>query len=69
MFSHHVEYYSEFVNLAGLASGAKVRVGGMDAGEVMSIEVPDSPSSRFRVKWKIDSKLGGLVRNEFHRHY
>jgi len=64
LFARHVEYYSEFVNLAGLTSGAKVRVGGMDAGEVRAIEVPDSPPSRFRVKWRIDAKLGGLVRTD-----
>jgi phospholipid/cholesterol/gamma-HCH transport system substrate-binding protein len=61
-FGKHVEYYSDFVNLAGLATGAKVRVGGMDAGEVLNIGVPDSPSSRFHVKWRINAKLRGLVR-------
>src|SRR6266446_973210 len=63
-FARHSEYYSEFVNLAGLANGAKVRVGGMDAGQVIDIGVPNSPSSRFRVKWKIDAKLRGLVRTD-----
>jgi phospholipid/cholesterol/gamma-HCH transport system substrate-binding protein len=61
-FGEHMEYYSEFVNLAGLSNGAKVRVGGMDAGEVLAIGIPDTPSSRFRVKWRIGAKLGGLVR-------
>jgi phospholipid/cholesterol/gamma-HCH transport system substrate-binding protein len=61
-FAHHREYYSEFVNLAGLTKGAKVRVAGMDAGEVVAIGVPDSPSSRFRIKFRIDNKLAGLVR-------
>jgi phospholipid/cholesterol/gamma-HCH transport system substrate-binding protein len=61
-FAHHTEYYSEFVNLAGLANGAKVRVGGMDAGQVIGIAAPDSPPARFRVKWRIDAKLRGLVR-------
>src|SRR5216683_656976 len=63
-FARHTEYYSEFVNLAGLVNGAKVRVGGMDAGQVLAIAVPDSPSSRFRVKWRIDAKLRGLVRRD-----
>jgi phospholipid/cholesterol/gamma-HCH transport system substrate-binding protein len=63
-FGHHADYYSEFVNLAGLSNGAKVRVGGMDAGEVLSIDVPDSPSSRFRVRWRIGAKLCGLVRSD-----
>jgi phospholipid/cholesterol/gamma-HCH transport system substrate-binding protein len=64
MFSHHSEFYAEFVNLAGLSNGAKVRVAGMDAGQVKEIRVPDSPSSRFRVKLRIDSKLRGLVRSD-----
>lgn len=63
-FARQAEYYSEFVNLAGLAKGAKVRVAGMDAGQVLAIDVPDSPSNRFRVKWRIDSKLRGLVRGD-----
>jgi len=63
-FARHTEYYSEFVNLAGLETGAKVRVAGMDAGQVLAIGVPDSPSSRFRVKWRIDEKLRGLVRSD-----
>ncbi len=61
-FGGHVEYYAEFVNLSGLTNGAKVRVGGLDAGEVIGIGVPDSPPSRFRVKWRIAAKLRGLVR-------
>ncbi|HEY3138050.1 MAG TPA: MlaD family protein [Blastocatellia bacterium] len=64
IFARHVDYYSEFVNLAGLATGAKVRVAGMDAGQVLSIDVPDSPSSQFRVKWRINEKLRGLVRED-----
>ena len=63
-FARRTEYYSEFVNLAGLEKGAKVRVAGMDAGKVLAIGVPDSPSSRFRVKWRIDAKLCGLVRSD-----
>src|SRR4029077_1773643 len=63
-FGRHMEYYSEFVNLAGLSNGAKVRVGGLDAGEVLGIEVPDSPSSRFRVRWRIGEKMSGLVRTD-----
>ena len=63
-FGRHMEYYSEFVNLAGLSKGAKVRVGGMDAGEVLAIDVPGSPSSRFRVRWRIGEKLRGLVRTD-----
>src|SRR5512133_3226652 len=61
-FREHADYYSEFTNISGLANGSKVRVGGMDAGQVLDIAVPASPASRFRVKWRIDAKLRGLVR-------
>ena len=63
-FSHHVEYYADFVNLSGLSVGAKVQVAGMDAGQVVSISVPSSPASRFRVRLRIDDKLQGLVRQD-----
>src|ERR1051325_4565559 len=63
-FGQHVEYYSEFANLAGLSNGAKVRVGGMDAGEVLGITVPDSPPSRFRARWRINERVSGLVRTD-----
>src|SRR5215471_3341880 len=63
-FGNHIEYYSEFQNVAGLANGATVRVGGMNAGEVLHIEVPDSPPSRFRVRWRIDARLRGLIRGD-----
>lgn len=61
-FAKHMEYYVEFRDLDGLSQGAKVRVGGMDAGEVVAIDVPDSPAMRFRVKLRIDEKMRALVR-------
>ena len=41
LFARHTEYYTEFTNLSGLTTGAKVRVSGLDAGEVLTIDVPD----------------------------
>src|SRR5580698_1156958 len=61
-FSHHIEFYAEFKDLSGLAKGAKVQVAGMDAGQVVEIGIPDSPSAGFRVKMRIDDKFHGLVR-------
>ena len=61
-FGQHVEYYADFEGLAGLSKGAEVRVGGLAAGEVISIGVPDSPPSRFRVRWRVNGDLRGLVR-------
>jgi phospholipid/cholesterol/gamma-HCH transport system substrate-binding protein len=63
-FAKHVELYTEFKNLNGLAKGAKVRVGGFDAGEVADISVPASPSAGFRLKVQLDEKVRGLVRTD-----
>ncbi len=62
LFNRTVSVYAEFANIAGLQDGAKVRVGGMDAGEVDSIQVPANPSARFRVKMRVREDLHRLVR-------
>ena len=64
LFARHTEYYTEFTNLSGLTTGAKVRVSGLDAGEVLTIDVPDSPAARFRLRFRIDAKLRALVRSD-----
>ncbi len=46
-FHKHVESYAEFINLSGLAKGAKVRVDGLEAGEVTDVNIPSSPAQRF----------------------
>lgn len=63
-FERHIQLYTELGNLSGLTNGSKVRVAGMDAGEIVGVQVPDSPSSRFRIKFQIDEKLRGLVRTD-----
>ena len=63
-FSRHLFLYAEFADLDGVTKGSKVRVGGMDAGQVTKIDVPDSPESRFRVQMRIDEQLHGLVRTD-----
>jgi len=52
-FARHIELYTEFSNLSGIAQGAKVQVAGMDAGQVIGVEIPDSPPAKFRVKLRI----------------
>ena len=64
LFARNTEYYTEFTNLSGLTAGAKVRVSGLDAGEVLAIHVPDSPAARFRLRFRIDAKLRALVRSD-----
>jgi phospholipid/cholesterol/gamma-HCH transport system substrate-binding protein len=63
-FTRHVEFYTEFTNLDGLTQGSKVKVAGMDAGQIVDVGVPDSPASRFRVKFQITQGLQGLVRSD-----
>ena len=47
-FRHHAAFYAEFANVNGVAQGTKVRVSGMDAGQVRHIQIPSSPANKFR---------------------
>ena len=64
LFSGSAEFYTEFAQVSALGAGARVRVGGMDAGEVIEIRVPRGPGSTFRVKFKIIEKLFPVVRTD-----
>jgi len=61
-FRHHVVFYTNFQNVTGLTKGAKVRVDGMDAGEIENIQIPSSPKQKFRLKMNVDDRLRGLIR-------
>ena len=63
-FAKHTDYYVEFADISGLMKGSKVRVGGLDAGEVMEIGLPDSPGGRFRLKLRVGEQVHGLVRSD-----
>jgi phospholipid/cholesterol/gamma-HCH transport system substrate-binding protein len=63
-FTRHVLLYTEFADLDGVTVGSKVQVAGMDAGQVTKIDVPRSPTGRFRVQMKVDEQLHGLVRSD-----
>jgi phospholipid/cholesterol/gamma-HCH transport system substrate-binding protein len=63
-FSHHHDFYTEMSNVNGLAPGSKVRVSGFDAGEVTSLQIPDRPSGKFRIKLHVDKKLNNLIRED-----
>ena len=62
LFSDTFEVYAEFREIAGLQNGAIVRVSGMNAGEVEAIQLPSSPSSRFRVRLRVREDLHPLIR-------
>ena len=62
LFTDTFEVYAEFKEIAGLQNGAKVRVAGLDAGEVETIHVPNAPSAKFRVKLRVREDVHGLLR-------
>lgn len=64
LFGSHFDVYTDFNDIDTLQTGAKVRVSGMDAGEIVGIEVPKGPSARFRLKLKVDEKFRPIVRED-----
>jgi phospholipid/cholesterol/gamma-HCH transport system substrate-binding protein len=62
LFSDNIDLYTEFHNLSGLQPGSQVRVAGIMAGEVLSIQVPPDPESKFRVRFRIVDELAEIVR-------
>jgi phospholipid/cholesterol/gamma-HCH transport system substrate-binding protein len=63
-FNRHVVFYTNFHNVDGLPKGAKVRVDGMDAGELVNIQIPTSPALKFRLKMNVEDRLRGLIRED-----
>src|SRR3989442_11811866 len=61
-FSDNMELFTEFTNVSGLARGAKVRVAGLDAGEVVQIIVPPGPDLRFRVQFRVVTRFQPILR-------
>jgi phospholipid/cholesterol/gamma-HCH transport system substrate-binding protein len=62
LFSDTFTVYAEFSQIASLETGGKVRVSGMDAGEVEEIRVPAGPSAKFRVQMRVRRDLQPLIR-------
>ena len=62
LFTDTFHVYAEFSEIAALDNGAKVRVAGMDAGEVENIRVPAGPHDRFRVRLRVREDLHPLIR-------
>lgn len=63
-FRRHTDFYAEFANVGGIGKGAKVRVNGMDAGQVQDVLIPSSPAQRFRLKMTVEDRLRGLIRSD-----
>lgn len=61
---HHYVVYTEVKDLNSIQTGARVRVAGMNAGELVGVEVPKSPSDSFRLKMHVDGKFRPIVRTD-----
>lgn len=64
LFAHHYDIYTEFANVDTIVSGAKIRVSGMDAGQVSNISIPKDPSGKFRLQLKVDDKFRDIIRED-----
>jgi phospholipid/cholesterol/gamma-HCH transport system substrate-binding protein len=62
LFSESIELYTGFRNVSGLANGAKVRVSGLDAGEVLEIRIPPSPDQPLVVRFRVTSRFRPILR-------
>ncbi|HEY1758499.1 MAG TPA: MlaD family protein [Bryobacteraceae bacterium] len=64
VFSRGFEIYSNFGSVSGLVTGADVRVSGLQAGELLEIQVPSRPSGQYRLKLRLDQKVHPLIRQD-----
>jgi len=64
LFSPRFELNSSFGKVTGLQAGTRVRVAGLDAGEVLEIGLPARPSERFRLRMRLREDLRPLVRRD-----
>ncbi|RPI12508.1 MAG: MCE family protein, partial [Acidobacteriales bacterium] len=64
LFSESIELETRFSNLSALRIGSKVSVSGMDAGEVLAIQVPASPVEKFRVRFRVLSRFQPMLRTD-----
>lgn len=62
LFQDQFDVRADFGKISGLQKGAKVRVAGMDAGEITGILIPDGPAGKFGVVMRVREDLHQLVR-------
>lgn len=64
MFERSIELRTQYRQLSGLKVGSKVLVSGMDAGEVLAIDVPGGPEGRFEVRFRVLEKFRPILRSD-----
>jgi phospholipid/cholesterol/gamma-HCH transport system substrate-binding protein len=55
---------AEFQNVAGLADGADVRVGGIHKGTVRHIDLPNRPDGKVSVSMDLESATRGIIKKD-----
>jgi len=60
--TYHVK--AEFQNVAGLADGADVRVGGLHQGSVKNIQLPNQPNGKVTVTMDLDKATRDVVKKD-----
>ncbi|MEP7353670.1 MAG: MlaD family protein [Acidobacteriota bacterium] len=64
MFQSTYPVSAEFQNVAGLNSGAIVRVGGIPKGSIEDIRLPGQPGGKVVVLMNLDKSTKGVLRND-----
>jgi phospholipid/cholesterol/gamma-HCH transport system substrate-binding protein len=64
LFVPYLEIETAFTKVTGLQIGTRVRVSGMNAGEVLAIDVPPRPSEPFVVRLRVRRDLAHLIRTD-----
>jgi len=64
LFGSTYQLKTQFDNVAGLAAGANVLVGGVTSGTVESISLPHKPGERVLVVMKLDRKTREIVKQD-----
>jgi phospholipid/cholesterol/gamma-HCH transport system substrate-binding protein len=64
LFSDNIELQTQFAKLSGLEVGATVFVAGMNAGEILSIQVPPRPSQKFVVRFRVLEHFRPILRTD-----
>ncbi len=64
LFEKQFEIGATFGKVTGVQLGTRVRLAGLEAGEVLEIAVPSRPSERFLVRMRIREDLRQLIRGD-----
>lgn len=64
LFTKRLEIAADFGNVTGITIGTGVRLAGIEAGEVLDIEIPPNPGERFLVHMRVREDLRSLVRTD-----